>query len=270
MSDQDFDTLFGTLAQQTQNSFASLEDVSDDVKTAIKARSASDPVEWSEGFLQVLDSIDQTQVDTSLERHDPNVPADDAQFTGTMMQLDHDRNAVVLTMHEVVDRMASGVPVFIGGADASLEELFDEAIDALDPLATDTILVQYVGLDRMHWKLPDAVAKLEVNIAKTAAIQLVNAALNSAGIAHVVIATSFGAWMVNRAMRALPADMLAEARNLQIDGFGPLEAMQELAAVKLANYGRICNVRTGVSDSVAAAAFGLAAGDLAKLPLDLN
>lgn len=142
MAGEGFDALFGTLAQWTQNNFASLQNSSDDVMSAVKSRAAGAGVDWPDSFLQVLDSIDQTAVDTALERHGPNVPADDALLTGAMMRLDRERHAAELTLREVVDAMASGVPVLIGGADANLDDFFDEALDLLDPLATDTILVQ--------------------------------------------------------------------------------------------------------------------------------
>ena len=263
------DELFGTLSPTAIDKLGQMRRLTQQINQSI-ASAGGGSVDWSGSFLDLLDDIEDLDVDNLLVRHGPRVPPEDAARTGMMIRLDNKHNAVEIKLAAALDHMSQREPVWIGGADGSIADFLGDAASMIKTLGSEAIILQFLGLDRTHWQLPDAVAKVETNIVKTTAIQLVSAGLNAAGIPSVVVSNSFAAWLVNRSMRAMPREVFAHARNLQIDGFGPLDAMQELTIVKSENYGKITNVRSALAIAIVAPKFGLSASDLDKLPLDLT
>lgn len=257
------------LSTQGNNTLLRLQGQHGDVNNAVAA-SVGGSIQWSSGWLSLLELIDALTPNPNDVRHGANVTAEDAALTAAMVGLSQGRRLRELTLADSVDRMAAGQLVVIGGADAAFDAFVGDASRLQTRFGGKDLVLQYVGLDAEHWRLPDAVGLLEVNLLKTAALLLVNAALNDHGRKSTIVSTGFATWLVNRAMRALPRAAMAGARNLQIDAVGPLEALQELTVVKLANYGRICNARSAGAAHALTTRFAIAAGDLAHLPVDVQ
>lgn len=227
-------------------------------------------VNWAHDWLSLLDQIDALSPNPNLERHGDNVSPEDTALTAALVGMSRGRRLQELTLAQAIDRMAAGQVVVIGGADSAFRTFVGSVSRLQMRFGGHDLMFQYVGLDARHWRLPDAVTLLEVNLLKTAALQLVNAALNEHGRKSTIVSTGFATWLVNRALRALPRTATAGARNLQIDALGPVEALQELAIVKRANYGRICNARSASAAHSLSTRFNIPAATLAQLPVDLQ
>jgi hypothetical protein len=264
-----WDNLFDQLSTAGNNALIRLQSMDGAVGDAIAAARGG-RVDWDPDFLDLLAQIDRMKPDSDAVRHGAHVAPEYGAMTGLMLGLAKGRRVKVIALSDVIDRMAAGQAVFIGGADTGLPAFVDQAVRLQGATGGHDLVLQYVGLDAEHWQLPAAVRLLEVNVLKTAVIQLVNSALNlKGGAKSAVVSTSFAAWLVNRSLQALKRESTAGARNLQIDAFGPVEALQELRVVKQANFGRICNARSNWAHPQMAARFEVPPAVLAQLPVDV-
>lgn len=243
----------------------------DELGKALKAEfSIEDALSAAVAFKEVLDAIDGMGVNSS-DGAGPDVPGDDAGRTGQLLRIDPEGGIFSVTLREAAtEHVAHGVAFVIAGAGRTLDDLVAEFPTWRGQLGLNGLIVQYVGIDQQHWSPERAERLLEMNLLQTAAIEVLNSALNEAGHPCVVISQGFGCWVVNRALQGLPLEKVWCANNLQIDALGSPEVLADLTSAKKGGFGAICHAQSHRARAELATTFGVLEATLTALPVDIR
>ncbi|MEO8627845.1 MAG: hypothetical protein ABI612_07035 [Betaproteobacteria bacterium] len=234
----------------------------DDAPTALAA---------SADYLDLLDSLDSALPGTAVAPAATGaVTPDDAAQTGLLLQVDRDGGLRRIQLGDAAKQLAAGLPLVIGGAGDTLSSLVGDVFASGAAMGGNGMLVQYVGIDRTQFDPATALVRLEPNLLKTAALQMLNSALNEVGHHSTVVSHGFACWVVNRALRALPETLVAYAQNLQLDAMGPVEALQDLVTAKQDGLGAICHVQTSEGRDALVRDYQVPQTMLAQLPVDIG
>lgn len=271
--------LLGKMSHPAQNILVQVSTLGRSVDATVANSAAGAPPNWSGNpkLSGLLRQIDSYQNDKFTVRHGPDVLPEEALQTGILAYMKVGAGTALITLTEALDYMSKGDPVLIGGAGSSIADFLEDAAalgHTVMAEGLEGVVLQYVGLDLTHWKsseqLPEVAGKLELNLLKTAVLELVNAALNANKRSSLIISYGFGAWVVNRALQTLPPEDMPFARNVQIDGFGPEEAMKELVAAKTGLYGKICSIQTNWAANNLGLLFQVTPDNAKKMPVDIS
>jgi hypothetical protein len=261
------------LSREGRNVLADLEKSCDELRAALKgnARGITAALYQAAKFGEVLDAIDGMGAGLAAEGAGPDVPAEEASRTGELLWIDPDRKCFSVTLRAAAtEHVANGVAFVIAGAGATLADLVAELPAWRGQMGLNGLIVQFVGIDRQHWAPDEAEKLLELNLLQTAAIQVLNSALNETGHMCVVISHGFGCWVVNRALQGLPVEQVWYAHNLQIDALGSPEVLADLTSAKKGGFGAICHVQGDAARAELAGTFGVPEAMLKSLPVDIS
>jgi hypothetical protein len=260
-------SLFTNLSSQGQALITSLNKLAPQLPDAMSAN------QWPVDFLNFLNELNGLSLDEDSLGHGPDVPPEDAALSGSLFLMAEDGTISNTPAQTAAAKIRQGHNMVVGGCGLPLEDFYFSAGQIM--LATGSqapFLMQYVGLDQSHWST-DSAAKVERNILTTALLLLVNSATNGYNgpdQQSVIFSYGFASWIVNRSLRALAPSFVKNAKNMQLDGFGPLDAMQELYAVKLGGYGKICNVQSTEGLASVEKTFGVSAAVAKRMPVDIT
>lgn len=263
------DPLFDGLSDWGRSKLQALQDAGADLRNNFRT-TPDDPVSAlaaSAGYLDLLDSLEGAVA--GAQPAAGSVPADDLAQTGLLLQVGSAGDVRRLRLGEAASQMVAGLPLVIGGAGDPLATLVLDAYASGAALGGQGLLMQYTGINRAQFEPAAALAVLEPNVLKTAALQVLGSCLNEAGHASTVVSHGFACWVVNRSLRALPENLVAFAQNLEIDALGPADALQDLVHAKQDGLGAICHVQTRNGQLALANDFNVPSAMLAALPVDL-
>jgi hypothetical protein len=261
-----------SLSRQGLQYLADLGKSCEGLRSALKKSTrAEDALSQAGGFTDVLDAIDNMGVAAAAEGAGPDVPAEDAGRTGELLWIDPEGRCFSVTLRDALTKhVADGVGFVIAGAGGKLSDLLLELPMWRGRLGLNGLIVQYVGIDQQHWAPEKAEKLLEMNLLQTAAIQVLNSALNEAGHPCLVISQGFGCWVVNRALQGLQVPQVWYAHNLQIDALGSPEVLADLTSAKKGGFGAICHVQGDGARAELATTFGVPDATLQALPVDIK
>jgi hypothetical protein len=270
---EDRKSYLASLSGQGRGYLADLIASCDGLRSALKqgARDVKAALYQAGAYTSVLDGMDTMGVDGAEDGAGPDVPPEDAGQTGQLLWIDPDGGCFSVTLRAAVtEHLADGVGFVIAGAGGTLDELVAEIAAWRGQLGLKGLIVQYVGIDQQHWAPEKAEKLLEMNLLQTAAIQVLNSALNETGHPCLVISQGFGCWVVNRALQGLPVQQVWYARNLQIDALGSPEVLADLTSAKKGGFGAICHVQSDYARAELAGTFGVSETTLKALPVDIS
>ena len=269
MVNPETDALFDGMSAWGRSRLRGLHDVVDELSTNLRSQPPADALAASGGYRSLLRDIDLMVVDTAGEGGGPDVSPQDAALTGQLLHARIDGSFLPVSLPDAAALHADGLPLLVAGAGQPSSALLLETPDLRSTVGAAGLVLQFVGIDRQHWTVAKAIGRLEANIVRTAALMVLNSALNSAKIDSVVIAHGFACWVVNRALQALPESAVTYARSLQIDAMGDADVLQDLMRCKQGGLGAICHLQSLSGRAALAAEFGISAQVLAALPVDL-
>lgn len=252
----------GNLCRSVHPLRAAIASYKPDVASALSA--AAD-------FQGVVDAIDSMGAPAASEGGGDEVPVAEAELTGTLVNVDPFGRIFKTTLTEALtDHVSRGVPFVIAGAGALLADLLEEIPAWMGQIGANGLIVQFVGIDPQHWSPERAVACLEMNLLQAAAAQVLNSAMNEAGVRAVVVSQGFGCWVANRALLGLPVRDVQFARNLEVDPLGSSEILSDLLAVKDGGFGTITHVQGKAARAQLSKTFGVSDAMLKSIPVDIS
>jgi hypothetical protein len=273
MSSPQTDPLFDGMSDWGRAKLAALADAGTALRDNFRA-TPDDPLSAlaaSSDYLDLLDSLDGATASSGVAPAESSkVPPADADRTGLILSVGSAGDVTPLQTGDAAKHFVTGLPLVISGAGASLLSLVMEAYSSGAALGGTGALVQYVGIDASQFQAAAGLARLEPNLLKTAAFEILCSCMNEAGYASTIVSNGFACWVVNRALRALPETLVAFAQNLQIDALGPPDVMQDLVQVKQAGLGALCHVQTDAGRVALAHDFGMSSAAIAQLPVDIG
>lgn len=273
MSSPQTDPLFDGMSDWGRSKLQALADAGTTLRDSFRA-TPDDPASAlasASAYLDLLDSLDGATSGTGVAPAvSSTVSPADAARTGLILHVGSANDVTPLRTGDAAAQFVNGLPLVVGGAGASLVSLMLEAYSSGPALGGNGALVQYVGIDASQFQAAAGLVRLEPNLLKTAAFEILCSCMNEAGYASTIVANGFACWVVNRALRALPETLVSFAQNLQIDALGPPDVMQDLVQVKQAGLGALCHVQTDAGRTALARDFGLPAATIAQLPVDIG